>query len=54
MENLHPDTQWGEVNNFNGEIGKLTKIKVLLLERHHVENAAVAIHLTDDPYFVHI
>ncbi|MGL9954973.1 bifunctional folylpolyglutamate synthase/dihydrofolate synthase [Enterococcus faecalis] len=47
VEYLHPDTQWGEVFNFYGEMGKLTKIKVPLLGRHQVENAAVAIQLFD-------
>lgn len=36
-----------EVFNFYGEMGKLTKIKVPLLGRHQVENAAVAIQLFD-------
>lgn len=42
---LHPDKNWGEVFDFYGEAGKLPKVKVPLLGRHQVENAAVAIQL---------
>lgn len=42
---LHPDKNWGEVFHFYGEAGKLPNVKVPLLGRHQVENAAVAIQL---------
>lgn len=42
---LHPDKNWGEIFDFYGEVGKLPKVKVPLLGRHQVENAAVAIQL---------
>lgn len=45
VEYLHPDKGWGEIFDFYGEAGKLPKIKVPLLGRHQVENAAVAIQL---------
>lgn len=45
VEYLHPDKNWGEVFHFYGEAGKLPNIKVSLLGRHQVENAAVAIQL---------
>lgn len=41
----HPDKNWGEIFDFYGEAGKLPKVKVPLLGRHQVENAAVAIQL---------
>ncbi|MGX7245638.1 bifunctional folylpolyglutamate synthase/dihydrofolate synthase [Enterococcus quebecensis] len=44
-EYLHPDKQWGEVFHFYGKAGKLPNVKVPLLGRHQVENAAVAIQL---------
>lgn len=44
-EYIHPDKNWGEIFNFYGEAGKLPKVKVPLLGRHQVENAAVAIQL---------
>lgn len=45
VEYLHPDKNWGEVFHFYGESGKLPNVKVPLLGRHQVENAAVAIQL---------
>lgn len=42
---LHPDKQWGEIFNFYGAAGKLTKLKVALLGEYQAENAAVAIQL---------
>ncbi|MTD38424.1 bifunctional folylpolyglutamate synthase/dihydrofolate synthase [Erwinia sp. CPCC 100877] len=45
VEYLHPDKSWGEVFHFYGEAGKLSNVKVGLLGRHQVENAAVAIQL---------
>lgn len=44
-EYRHPDKNWGEIFDFYGEAGKLPKVKVSLLGRHQVENAAVAIQL---------
>lgn len=44
-EYLHPDQSWGEVFHFWGENGKIPAIKIPLLGRHQVENAAVAIQL---------
>ncbi|EOL49349.1 bifunctional folylpolyglutamate synthase/dihydrofolate synthase [Enterococcus caccae] len=44
-EYLHPDKNWGETFNFYGEAGKISKVKVPLLGRHQVENAAVSIEL---------
>ncbi|MEI5993408.1 bifunctional folylpolyglutamate synthase/dihydrofolate synthase [Candidatus Enterococcus mansonii] len=44
-EYLHPDKNWGEVFHFYGEAGRVPNVKVPLLGRHQVENAAVAIEL---------
>lgn len=44
-EYQRPDKNWGEIFDFYGEAGKLPKVKVPLLGRHQVENAAVAIQL---------
>lgn len=40
---LHPDAKWGEVFDYLGEGGKLTKLLTPLVGRHQVENAGVAI-----------
>lgn len=42
---LRPDPNWGEQFNYFDAGGKLTRLKVLLLGRHQVENAGVAIQL---------
>jgi dihydrofolate synthase/folylpolyglutamate synthase len=44
-EYLHPDKKWGEIFHFYGDAGKLPNLKIPLLGRHQVENAAVAIQL---------
>lgn len=44
-EYRHPDKNWGEIFDFYGEAGKLPKVKVPLLGRHQIENAAVSIQL---------
>lgn len=45
VDYLHPDKSWGETFHFYGDAGKLPNIKIPLLGRHQIENAAVAIQL---------